>query len=60
VLRESIETELGRLGPDFMRADGSESKAETVRARVVDAGDDTSTLTKYLNALRSSQPKEAQ
>lgn len=60
VLRASIETELARLGDVFTRADGSESKAETVRARVVDAGDDTSILTKYLNALRSSSIKEAE
>lgn len=58
VLRASIETELERLGETFVRADGSESKAETVRARVTDAGDDISTLTKYLNALRNAQIKE--
>lgn len=57
-LRAAIESELGRLGAEFTRADGSASKAETVRARVSEAGDDTSTLTKYLNALRTSQVKE--
>lgn len=58
-LRASIESELARLGDAFLRADGTEAKAETVRARVVEAKDDTSTLTKYLNALRSAQPKES-
>lgn len=59
VLREQIEVELSRLGSEFLRADGTESKSDTVRARVADAGDDTSTLTKYLNALRSAQVKES-
>jgi hypothetical protein len=56
-LRIAIEAELARLGEIFVRSDGSESQSETVRLRVVDAGDDTSTLTKYLNVLRTSQSK---
>jgi len=58
-LRTAIEAELARLGDTFLRADGTESKAETVRAAVAAAGSDTSTLTKYLTALKQAQTKEA-
>lgn len=57
-LRESIDVELARLGDVFVLADGSERQSAVIRTRVADAGDDTSTLTKYLNALRTSQVKE--
>lgn len=56
-LRASIHEELARLGDTFVRADGVESKSEAVRTSVGNAGDDISTLTKYLNALRSAQPQ---
>lgn len=59
VLRDAIDVELVRLGAEFIRGDGTESKAEAARARVAEAGNDTSTLTKYLNALKQAQPKES-
>jgi hypothetical protein len=58
-LRESIDKELARLGEMFLRADGSESSAAAVRAAVAQAGNDVSTLTKYLTVLKQAQIKEA-
>lgn len=57
-LRAAIDAELVRLGDDFLRSDGTESKAESVRSAVAAAGNDTSTLTKYLTALKQAQIKD--
>jgi hypothetical protein len=58
-IRASIEIELKRLGVSFTRADGSESTTERVRVAVIAAGNDASTLSKYLTALKQAQTKEA-
>jgi hypothetical protein len=55
-LRQQIADELERLGDEFQKADGGPGRAANVRAAVGKAGDDVSTLFKYLTGLQQSQP----
>lgn len=57
-VRAKIDAELARLGETFVRSDGKEATAESVRAAVASAGDDVATLSKYLIVLNQSSPKE--
>jgi len=70
-LRAAIATELHRLGDVFgtgleesggqvwfVRSDGKEASALTVRTAVAQAGDDVATLSKYLVVLSQSLTKE--
>jgi len=70
-LRAAIATELHRLGDVlgtgleesggqvwFVRSDGKEASALTVRTAVTQAGDDVATLSKYLVVLSQSLTKE--
>ncbi len=59
-LRAEIDVELARLGATFTRADGKEMDAAVIVAAVESAGDDASTLSKYLVNLKQSNPKEIQ
>jgi hypothetical protein len=58
-LRAAIDKELARLGDVFLRPDGAEAKAETTRDAVTKAGNDASTLIRYLTVLKQAQTKEA-
>jgi hypothetical protein len=55
-IKLQIEAELTRLGDDFVRSNGDAGTATGVRAAIVAAGDDSSTLTRYLTALKQSTP----
>lgn len=55
-LRSMIGAEFARLGDTFIKADGSERKAEVVKAAVDAAGDDADALTRFLTTLRQAQP----
>jgi hypothetical protein len=57
-VRAKIDAELARLGDAFVRAEGTESTAEAVRAAVAQAGDDVATLSKYLIVLSQATAKE--
>ncbi len=57
-LRSKIAAELARVGEVFLRGNGHEATAESVRAAVADAHDDVSILSKYLIVLNQSNPKE--
>jgi hypothetical protein len=57
-LRGMVTAELERLGATFAKPNGDEGTADAVSKAVADAGDNVSTLSKYLNTLKQSQPKE--
>lgn len=58
-IRKLIDAELERLGAVFTKPDGGETNADAVRT-AAGAATDTTTLTRYLNTLKQSQPKETQ
>lgn len=53
---KAIDVELVRLGAEFVKSDGGIATADGVR-KAVAATDSITTLSKYLNDLKASQPK---